>query len=148
MVVAREHPLADRDHVTVEAIADYAVADMRWVFPSEVCEEFVPLSTPRGRPIRRVPLQMGISGLSTFIALGEIVHPTVASFARHFGDPHIVAIPLRGLAPIRSALLWRDGVVDPRVRAFVEVARKVLMTSDTRLAPGATGTGIEVRVPG
>jgi DNA-binding transcriptional LysR family regulator len=127
LAVARDHPLAAREYVTMEDVADYVVADMQWVFPPEISDAFAPQLAANGRAIRRIPLNLGISGLASYITRREIVHPTVACYAKHFGDPAIVAVPLRGLPPIRSAALWHsDRSTDPRITAFVEVARQIL----------------------
>jgi DNA-binding transcriptional LysR family regulator len=126
LAIARDHPLASRDSVTLEDVADYAVADMRWAFPPDISDAFSPRFTSSGRPIRRIPLNLGISGLATSIVRGEIVHPTVASYTMYSGNPHIVTIPFRGLPPILSAVLWRSAAVDPRIEAFVDIAREAL----------------------
>ncbi|HEV3035605.1 MAG TPA: LysR family transcriptional regulator [Solirubrobacteraceae bacterium] len=136
LAVARDHPLAGRDSVTLDDIADYDVMDMSWIFPAEICEAFVPRFTSGGRPIRRVQLRApGISELISLLAQGVVVHPTVAAYPDLFMHPSTVAaIPIHGLPPMTSALLWAGDVADPRVYAFVQAAREVLPAG---LASGA-----------
>jgi hypothetical protein len=47
-------------------------------------------------------------------------------FAQRFGHPDIVYVPIEGMPPCRSALLWRRGSGDPRVASFATVARELL----------------------
>jgi len=53
--VARDHPLAQRQSVTLEDLADYAVAQFDTEL-EEMIEALIPLATPRGRPIPRAPV--------------------------------------------------------------------------------------------
>lgn len=133
LAVARDHPLAERDSVSLEDIADYPVADMQWVFPSEISDEFAPQSSGTGRLIRRVQINLGISGLSELIARGDLVHPTVGCYPTYFGNSGIVVIPISGLPPMRSALLWRrDRASHQGIRAFVGVVNEVISTRRQR----------------
>jgi hypothetical protein len=42
------------------------------------------------------------------------------------GELDHVFVPMTGMPPLRSALVWRRPARDPRLRAFVDVARAVL----------------------
>jgi hypothetical protein len=66
------------------------------------------------------------SELVHLIATGRVVHPTVPSFANMFGHPDIVHVPIADMSPLRSALVWRHGSTNPRVRAFARVAEEVV----------------------
>lgn len=124
LAVARDHPLAGRPEVTVDAIAAYDVGWTDGVFPT-TSEAFFPSRSPAGRPIRHVRLGIDdISALIVTIARGKIVHPTISSFATHHGHPGIVYVPIVDLPPARAALVWRRDAARPALRAFVDVARR------------------------
>jgi hypothetical protein len=42
------------------------------------------------------------------------------------GERDLAFVPITGMAPLRSALVWRRPARDPRLRAFIRVARDVL----------------------
>ena len=122
LAVARDHPLARRSSVTLEDVAGHRVARLD-ALPDELVAELVPARAPSGRPIRRLrqPIRRQAE-LTALIALGKVVHPTGTTFADRFGHPDIVYVPLAGLAPCRSALLWRRGTTDARIAAFARIA--------------------------
>ena len=132
LAVAPDHPLAERDHVTVEELADFEVARFDG-WPRELHEAFIPARTPSGRsiPFTRVPAgERGALELATRVARGELVHPTVASVERYLGPFELRFVPIRGLRPFRSALVWRRGASDAKVRELIRVARGVLARKD------------------
>jgi DNA-binding transcriptional LysR family regulator len=122
LAVARDHPLAGRASVTLDDVADHRVARLD-LLPREMIAELIPARAPSGRPIRRLrrPVRRQ-DELTALIALGRIVHPTGTTFAGRYGHPDIVYIPLTGMPPCRSALLWRRGNSDARVAAFARYA--------------------------
>ena len=128
LAVAVDHPLASRASVDVEELADHQVSRFDdW--PKELHEAMVPSRTPGGRPIpfTRVPVgDRGVLDLSLRVARGEIVHPTVASAPAYLGEVEHVFVPLTGMPPLESALVWRRAARDPRVLAFSAVARELL----------------------
>jgi DNA-binding transcriptional LysR family regulator len=125
LAVARNHPLARRPSVTLEDVADYRVAQLD-LHPPELAADVVPLTAPSGRPIRRLAPPVGHhADLTPLIALGKIVHPTGPNFAKHFGHPDIVYVPLHGLQRSRTALAWRKGNSDIRVTTFARIATEL-----------------------
>jgi DNA-binding transcriptional LysR family regulator len=128
LAVARDHPLAQRDTVDVEELADHRVLRFKnW--PKELHEAVVPFRTPGGRPIPGSRIRVGERAfleLPVRIARGEMVFPTVASAAAYMGEPDLVFVPIKGMPPLRSALVWRRPARDPKLREFIRVAREVL----------------------
>lgn len=126
LAVAPDHPLAKRDTIDVEELADHRLLRFdNW--PKELHEAIAPSRTPRGRPIPRLRIPLGersVSDISIRIARGEIVHPTVASASSFLGQ--LTFVPITGMANLRSAFLWRRPARDPKLRAFIRVARDVL----------------------
>jgi DNA-binding transcriptional LysR family regulator len=75
LAVARDHPLAEREQVSIEDVADYLVAPFM-DSPKETLEALIPHATPAGRPIRRMRRRLRTPyEVTTLIARGSIVHP-------------------------------------------------------------------------
>ena len=129
LAVAHDHPLAERDDVDVEELADHQVVRLDNDWPKELREAVVPSRTPQGRPIDGPRVGGGgraLLDLPVRVARGELVFPTVASAAPYMGALDLVFIPITGMEPLRSALVWRRPARDPKLRAFIRVARDVL----------------------
>jgi DNA-binding transcriptional LysR family regulator len=137
LAVARDHPLAERDTVDVEELAEHTVLRFeKW--PQELHEAVVPSRTPAGRPILGQRIRVGERGLpdiSVRIARGEIVFTTVASAEPFMGGLDLAFVPITGMPPLRSALVWRRPARDPKLRAFIRVARDVLQDPPTAAQP-------------
>jgi DNA-binding transcriptional LysR family regulator len=126
LAVAPTHPLAGRDRVTLEDVADYEVAGLP-LEPRELVERYIPTTTPAGRPIRRSKAPVDSLGdLVMQVARGKIVHPTVASFMAAAPADRVVSVPLDGVEPSKIALAWRRRDPDPRLRAFIATTKAVL----------------------
>jgi DNA-binding transcriptional LysR family regulator len=129
LAVAHDHPLATRDSCDVEELADYAVVRLDNDWPKELRETVVPSRTPGGRPISGPRVGGGeraLLDLPVRVARGEFVFPTVGSAAPYMGALDLAFVPIKGMAPLRSALVWRRPARDPKLRAFIGVARDVL----------------------
>ncbi|WP_084210969.1 LysR family transcriptional regulator [Pseudonocardia acaciae] len=126
LAVATDHPLAARESVHIDDIADNAVTECAGV-PKSIMEAFIPTHTPSGRPIPRIPRSpVKPFELAALVARGKVVHPTVPSFATHFGQPGIGYVPITGMPPLESALVWPRGRADRRRDEFVDIARRTL----------------------
>jgi DNA-binding transcriptional LysR family regulator len=135
LVVAREHPLAERTEVSLEELADYAVPRFDG-WPRALDEELLPKRTPSGRAIPAVRIPVGERNfleISHRVARQEFVFPTVASAAplMSLGHYDLVSLPLTGMSPARSGLVWRRPARDPKLREFVRTARAVLKRERT-----------------
>jgi DNA-binding transcriptional LysR family regulator len=128
LAVARDHPLAERDAVDVEELAEHRVLRFdNW--PQELHEVILPSRTPGGRaiPATRIPVgQRAFLDIAVRVARGEFTFPTVASAAAYVGELDLAYVPITGMPPLRSALVWRRPARDPKLRAFVRVARELL----------------------
>ena len=133
LAVARDHPLANHTRVSLEDIVDYSVAAIHEIAPKELADAYVPPRTPSGRPIKRLSAPVGdFSELVVLIARGRIVQPTVASAASRFSHPNVLCIPISDMPQAETALAWRRGANDPRLRALIELARDRLEAADQR----------------
>lgn len=128
LAVAPDHPLAGCDRVSLEDVADYEVAGVA-MEPKELVEQYIPVKTPEGRPIRRSKAPVNsLSDVVMLIARGKIVHPTVGSFMTIVPGDRVVSVPIEGMPPSKLALAWRRRDPDPRLRAFITTAKDVLAT--------------------
>jgi DNA-binding transcriptional LysR family regulator len=126
LAVAGGHPLAGRDTVDVEELAESPVPRLdNW--PRELSEALFPFRTQAGRPIPgqrirvRAPFEVALR-----VARGEFVFPTVASAEPYMGELDLAFVPITGMPPLCSALVWRRPARDPKLRAFIRVAREAL----------------------
>lgn len=128
LAVAPDHPLAGRDRVSLEEVADYEVAGVE-IEPKELVEDYIPIASPGGRPIRRSKSRVdSVSDLVMLVARGKIVHPTVGSFMALVPDDRVACVPIDGMPASKLALAWRRRDPDPRLRAFIATAKSVLAT--------------------
>jgi DNA-binding transcriptional LysR family regulator len=125
LIVARDHPLAGRESVTYNDVADYATLDVPSA-PKEVLDELFPPRAPDGRPIRRIVAVNSVGDALTHVAMGTVVYPTVASILRYYQHPDVVFVPIAGAPPSRSGLVWRTGRLSAAAQAFVNVATEEL----------------------
>jgi DNA-binding transcriptional LysR family regulator len=123
LAVAADHPLAGRESVGLDDLADYSVSDVP-AFSREMIDAFIPPVTPSGSRLRRV--RRNLAELPVDIALGKGVHPTVPSFFEHYPHPGIVAVPMPELPPSQTALVWLSVSESARTRAFARAAGDVL----------------------
>jgi DNA-binding transcriptional LysR family regulator len=137
VAVGQEHPLAKRASVSVEELADYAAPRFDG-WPRELQEELSPTRTPNGRPIPGVRIPAGERNfleIAHRVARQEIVFPTVASVASLavLGHHDPVYVPLTGMPPARSALVWPRRARDPKLRELLRLAPEVLRAERVRL---------------
>jgi len=122
--VAKDHPLAGRESITYDELADYTLP---WVpaLPSELMDAFMPPVTSSGKAIRRAELRSTSESMMR-VASGELVHPTVRSFVDHYGHPGVTFVPISDLPPSETALVWRAATASAAVEAFARTAEDVL----------------------
>jgi DNA-binding transcriptional LysR family regulator len=130
LAVGPGHPLASREAVSLEDIADHPVLEMEWM-PVEIRDVLLPAKTPRGRAFSRQKIDFRdrgrlVSQMGYLIASGRIVHPTVPSLTKQFGHLDIVYVPITDMPPLRSALVWRSDNTDPAVLEFARIAEEVV----------------------
>lgn len=148
LVVSKDDSLAARESVCLEDFADRPVADTP-TFRREMMDAFIPPVTPSGRRLRRVTTRSP-EDLLLRIAIGEQVHPTVASMLAYFSHPEITSVPISDLPPSETALAWLITSRSTTIQAFARAAADVL--AGTELAPhqprdgaGATGFAPDAR---
>jgi DNA-binding transcriptional LysR family regulator len=124
LLVSKDDPLAARKTVCTDEFAERLVPDTP-PFRREMIDAFIPPVTPSGRTLRRVPTRSP-EDLLLRIAMGELVHPTVASLLAYLNHPEITCIEVSDLPPSETALVWLTANSSLAVEAFVRVAAGVL----------------------
>ena len=120
--VARSHPLAARDVVSVEELADQAIFGVPDPITGELYNPLYPARTPKGRPIPRRGIARTFAEVLALVARGENVFPAGASFPAHYGHPEVVFVPLHGWPPATRTLIWRAHGNNALVTAFIDTA--------------------------
>ncbi len=137
--VAREHPLADRDVVSVEELADYGIFGVPHSVTGELHNPLYPPHTPKGRPIPHRGIARTFAEVLTLVARQENVFPAGESFPSHYGHPDVVFVPLYGWPPATRTLVWRTQSNSATVAAFIDTAAASAQTPRLRL--GTPGYG-------
>ncbi|HEY1667632.1 MAG TPA: LysR family transcriptional regulator [Trebonia sp.] len=120
--VACSHPLAARDVVSVEELADHAIFGVPDSFTGELVNPLYPVRTPNGRPIPRRGIARTFAEVLALVARRENVFPAGASFPAHYGHPEVVFVPLHGWPPATRTVLWRAQGNTALVTAFLDTA--------------------------
>jgi DNA-binding transcriptional LysR family regulator len=120
--VACGHPLAARDVVSVEELADQAIFGVPDSFTGELVNPLYPVRTPKGRPIPRRGIARTFAEVLALVARRENVFPAGTSFPAHYGHPEVVFVPLHGWPPATRTVLWRAQGNTALVTAFIDTA--------------------------
>jgi DNA-binding transcriptional LysR family regulator len=120
--VARGCPLAGRDVVSVEELADYAIFGSPDPLTGKLSNPFYPAKTPKGRCIPRRGIARTFAEVLALVARGENVFPAGGSFPTHYGHPGIVFVPLHGWPPATRRLVWRENGNTALATAFIDTA--------------------------
>ncbi len=141
LIVARTDPLAHADEIGYDEIGDRPVGTLSPMLPADLRDAFIPPLTRAGRPLTRAPGVLGTpTQINLQVALGELVHVTVAGWTERHHHPDVVAVPIRDLPPSKTALAWLRSLDNPRIAAFVELATLIL---DRRDSPTNGGSGLD-----
>ncbi len=134
LAVANRHPLARRRSVSVEDLAGLPVFDTPPAFPTSLWHAIVPPETPSGRPIPRTTIVINdLPEVWPQVALGQIVHPTMASVAPIARDD-IVLVPIIDMPPLPLGLIWCSAHENARIRALAQTARSVSISDGKPLS--------------
>lgn len=128
VLVSRRHPLAGRDSVDIEELADHPLLHMGSTEPASgrmagYVDAWTPPRTPEGRPLHRVRRLHGpyLEELFAVIAEGRLAHITVSGLTDIYRDQDLAFVPLTGLPPFLVAPVWRTANRNPMIEAFVEI---------------------------
>ncbi len=126
LAVGRMHPLAGRETVSIEDLADHAIGDLSIAAPAELTEHMAPRTTPSGKIIPRVAVDATEpSALIMAVAQGRVVQPVTRQFADSYAHRDVSFIPIRDLPPSQSVMVWRRRDRSKALRAFLKIARSL-----------------------
>lgn len=127
LAVGAGHPLAGRDSVSVEVLADFPVPNFDYRgLADEIRRAMVPAHTPSGRPVRVHPTPVRTVGeVASLIGRGHVVLPTPTSMQHRFGHDQIVLVPIHDLPALPLGLIWSSSHENARIRALARTARRV-----------------------
>lgn len=122
VVVGAGNPLAARESVSIEELAEHDTFARPGTFPEYVWDEVVPPHTPAGRPIRRNRLVTTVPEMMGLVARGEAVHISLLSLA-DIAPPSIRVVPIHDLPPAPVTVAWRGSRELPQhIREFIATA--------------------------
>ncbi|MCM6774897.1 LysR substrate-binding domain-containing protein [Nocardia sp. CDC159] len=126
LAVSAEHPLAQRDSVDAEELADYEVIMPPPTFPSWFVDAWSPPTTPSGRPIRRrsVVAEWGVDAAVDAIVRTRLVHLATSLRVEGLARPGVVLIPVTGLPEAHLVPVHRAEADSALIRRFVDVAMR------------------------
>jgi len=128
VVIAADHPLADRASVSIEDFADCSGFRCPGTMPAQVWDEVVPRTTPAGRPIHREFELTSTAAMMDLVARSLAIHITVLSLAE-VAPPSVRVVPIHDLPPAPVSLARLRTNDDARVRDFVRDAESAAIGS-------------------
>ncbi|RDI66427.1 LysR substrate-binding domain-containing protein [Nocardia pseudobrasiliensis] len=126
VVVSAEHPLAQRDTVDAEELADHELIMPPPSFPSWFIDAWVPPATPSGRPIRRrsVMSEWGVDSAVDAIVRTRLIHLATSVRVEGLARPGVVLVPVTGLPESHLIPIHRAEADSALIRRFVDVANR------------------------
>jgi DNA-binding transcriptional LysR family regulator len=119
-VLGKDHPLADRESISIEELAGVDSFQAPGDMPDYVWDQVVPPHTPAGRPIHRVHTWSTVPELIKLVADAGAVHFSLLSIAE-VAPPAVRIVPIHDLPPAPVLLGWLRERSPKRVLDFVGV---------------------------
>lgn len=124
LIVAKGDPLAQRRSITLDDAADRAFTDNP-ALPREMMDALIPPVTPSGRRLAKREVS-GFEDIVLNVAAGRQVHLTQAAFLDYHSHPGLAGVPVSGLPPTETALIWLTASHSQKITAFARIAASVL----------------------
>ncbi|MER7829321.1 LysR family transcriptional regulator [Streptomyces sp. NPDC095602] len=125
LAISPGHPLAARDAVSLEDLADVPLLTISGSVPDYWLEHHVPARTPSGRPIARGPGVTDMQEALMLVAGGKGALLAPAHTATYYARPGVAYLPFADAEPTAYGVVWRAGDATGAVRAFTGAAREV-----------------------
>lgn len=119
LLVPSKHPLARRESVSLEDLAEFPLVTIGGAAPRYWLEHHFPSWTPSGRPIPRGPEVGYHQEVLSQVGAGKGVSPTCARAVHYYARPDVAYVPFPDAPQIAYGLVWRTSADNPTVRAFV-----------------------------
>ncbi|MFF5532216.1 LysR family transcriptional regulator [Streptomyces cinerochromogenes] len=127
LAIGSVHPLAARDSVSLEDLADVPLLTIAGDVPDYWLEHHAPARTPSGRPIARGPGMTNMQEALMLVAAGQGALLAPAHTALYHARPGVAYVPFADAEPTGYGLVWRAGHTTGAVQAFAGAAREVAM---------------------
>lgn len=126
LAVSARHPYARRASVSLEDLArDHTFRPAGRPSPDWL-DNYLPWTTPAGRPIERGPAVATFQELLALVAAGRGICPVAAHNLRYHPRPDVTFVPLADAPPFEFGLAWRTSAYTTRVRTFAETTGKLV----------------------
>ncbi|RJO71007.1 LysR family transcriptional regulator [Nocardia panacis] len=126
LAVPADHPLARRDGVSLEDLAQGEVFACAGAVPEYWQLHLAPERTPGGVPIRRGPTAASIPETLAMIGAGQGISPVGADVPRQYAPRGVVYVPFTDADPVEYGAVWRADGETACVRAFVAAAAELV----------------------
>ncbi|MFI0355307.1 LysR family transcriptional regulator [Actinomadura sp. 9N407] len=125
LMVPADHPLAGREAVSLEDLADFPLVTIAGAIPQYWLDQHYPSRTPAGRPVPHGPAATYWQEVLSLVATGKGISPTCVRAAAYYSRPDLAFIPFSDAPPVVYGLLWPTDRVTARVRAFVQTLSEI-----------------------
>ncbi|MEU6265795.1 LysR family transcriptional regulator [Saccharopolyspora shandongensis] len=125
LAIAADHPLADKDAVSVEDLAEVPLLTIDGALPDYLLEHHVPTHTPSGHPIGRGPAVTNMQEALMLVAAGKGALLCAAHTANYFARPGVSYVRFMDADPVGYGLVWRAADNSGAVQAFARTANVV-----------------------
>lgn len=122
LAVARDHALARRSSVSLEAVSDFQHVTIESA-PGYWFDHYVPELTPGGRSIDRTANVDNLEDIFMTTALGEAIALFPAHVSRYYPHPDITYLPVKDMGALPYGLVWCSAAENDMIRAFAGVVR-------------------------
>ncbi|MEU9360193.1 LysR family transcriptional regulator [Streptomyces sp. NPDC051840] len=123
LMVAANHPLAAREAVGMEDLADWVLPHSPDPTPEYWQQTLVPTHTPKGRPIRRGPRVSTFQEIAAVVAVSDVVCLVHSLGARYYQWHGLRYLRLFDAPLVSWALIWPTAGESEPVRALSRVVR-------------------------
>ncbi|MBD0419358.1 LysR family transcriptional regulator [Streptomyces sp. TRM S81-3] len=125
LAIGSAHPLAVRESVSLEDLADVPLLTIAGNVPDYWLEHHVPAHTPSGRPIARGPGVTNMQEALMLVAGGQGALLVPAHAATYYARPGVAYVPFADAEPTGYGLVWRAGDATGAMETFAAMAREI-----------------------
>jgi DNA-binding transcriptional LysR family regulator len=124
--VAADHPLAARQTVSLEHLADFQIFRPGGTPTQQWLDNYLPWTTPSGRPIPRGHTVTTFQQMLALTAYGEGVSPMGAHNVRYHPRSDLAYVPIFDAPPLEFGLAWLTSAQNARILTFIEITRRII----------------------
>jgi DNA-binding transcriptional LysR family regulator len=126
LAVSARHPYARRESVSLEDLARDRTFRPVGEPSTDWLDNYLPWTTPAGRPIERGPAVATFQELLALVAAGQGICPVAAHNVRYHPRPDVAFIPFTDAPPFEFGLAWPTSEQTSRVKIFIETTDRLV----------------------